>query len=142
MKPVNGQILDDSSKLGSLLDTKGKNLKFEQSKDVDGDLVYFAKGSDGKTYSAQLQKRNLVVSVFETPKEKVEKKAIEDRGAKLVQGEKITGDKRDAEKLQEPVKEDSKDKKELDKIVAELDKPVLEKEEQKEQKNKNTSSKK
>lgn len=148
MKPVNGQVIDDSSQLDSLLDTKGKNLKFKQQDDCpEGDMVFVAKGSDGRTYSAQLARKNLLVSIYDTPKEKVEKKAIEDRGAKLVQGEKVTGDNRDAEKIQEPVKENSKDKKQLDKLVAELDDPFLKKEQKenqekdKESKNKNTSKK-
>lgn len=142
MKPVNGQIIDNASQLSTLLDTQGKNLKFEQVKDCpEGDLVFTAKGSDGRTYSAQLEKRTLIVSIFDTPKEKVEKKAIEDRGAKLVQGEKVSGTNKDADKIQEPVKEGSQDKKQLDKIVAELDKPLLQKEDNN-SKNKNTSTKK
>lgn len=72
MKPVNGQIIDDASKLSLLLDTQGKNIKFEQDKSVDGDLIYFGKGTDGRTYAAQLQDKRLIISVYETPKEKEE----------------------------------------------------------------------
>ena len=90
MNPVNGQVIDDSSKLESLLDTKGKSLKFKkQSADEDGapdgDLIYVAKGSDGRTYSAQLARKNLVISVYDSPKEAKEKKAIEEKSVKLVQ---------------------------------------------------------
>ena len=130
MNPANGQIIDNVSKLDSLVDLKGKNLKFKQDKEVEGDIVYIAKGSDGKNYSAQLEKKTLIVSIYDTPKEKVEKKAIEERSEKLVQGGKITGDLDDAkdnEGIKEPKKENSKDKKDLDKIVNELDKPVLNK---------------
>lgn len=140
MNPVNGQVIDDSSKLESLLDTKGKNLKFKQQDDSpDGDLVYTAKGSDGRTYSAQLQKKNLVISVYDTPKENVEKKAIQQRGEKLRQGGKIEGDLKDAksEDQKEPKKENSRDKKELDDIVEKLDKPLLNKEKENREKDKN-----
>jgi len=113
MKPVNGQIIDDVSKLDSLLDTKGETLNFKQDKDVDNDLVYTAKGSDGKTYSAQLQRKSLIVAVYETPKEdkKKEKKAIEERGAKLVQGEKVTGKLDDAKSSERNNKEPEKESK-------------------------------
>ena len=89
MNPVNGQVIDDSSKLESLLDTKGKSLKFKKQSDEDGtpdgDLIYVAKGSDGRTYSAQLARKNLVISVYDSPKEAKEKKAIEEKSVKLVQ---------------------------------------------------------
>jgi hypothetical protein len=113
MKPVNGQIIDDISKLDNLEDMKGKKLKFKQDDEVGGDLCYTAKGSDGKTYSAQLEKRTLKVSLYDTPdsKEKVEKKAIEERGEKLVQGGKVSGgleDAKDNEGIKEPQKESNK----------------------------------
>ena len=95
MKPVNGQIVDNVSKLDTLEDLKGEALNFKQDKDVDNDLLYTAKGSDGRTYSAQLTSQTLKISVYDTPKEKKEKKAIEERGEKLRQGEKVTGDLKD-----------------------------------------------
>ena len=112
MKPVNGQIVDDVSKLGSLLDMNGKPLKFEQNKDVTDDVVYFAKGSDNKTYSAQLQKKSLIVGIYDTPEEKKEKKAIEERGEKIRQGEPITGKLNDADSAEkdEPEKEEGNNK--------------------------------
>jgi len=109
MKPVNGQIVDDVNKLGSLLDLNGKPLKFEQDKNVNDDLAYFAKGSDGKTYSAQLQRKAVIVGVFDTPEEKKDKQAIEERGAKLVQGEKVTGTKEDAKNTERHVREPEKE---------------------------------
>ena len=112
MKPVNGQIVDDVSKLGSLLDINGKPLKFEQNKEVTDDVVYFAKGSDNKTYSAQLQKKSLIVGIYDTPEEKKEKKAIEERGEKIRQGEPITGKLNDADSAEkdEPEKEEGNNK--------------------------------
>ena len=110
MKPVNGQIVDNVSALDRLEDLKGEPLNFKQDK--DNDLVYTAKGSDGRTYSAQLTSPTLIISVYETPKEKKEKKAIEERGEKLRQGEKVTGkldDAKSAEKdNKEPEKENNK----------------------------------
>ena len=112
MKPVNGQIVDDVSKLDSPLDMNGKELKFKQDKDIEDDLLYVAKGSDGKTYSAQLQKKTLIVALYDTPQEKKEKKAIEERSEKLVQGEKVTGklDDADSKEDDEPKKAAKKDK--------------------------------
>lgn len=109
MKPVNGQIVDDVSRLDSLLDMNGKALKFKQDNDVEDDLLYTAKGSDGKTYSAQLQKKSLIVGIYDTPQEKKEKQAIEERGAKLVQGEKVTGKLDDAKNSERHVKEPEKE---------------------------------
>lgn len=111
MNPVNGQVIDDSSKLESLLDTKGKSLKFKkQSADEDGtpdgDLIYVAKGSDGRTYSAQLARKNLVISVYDSPKEAKEKKEIQEKSVKLVQHNNNNNNNKDKEDKE---KEDKKE---------------------------------
>jgi hypothetical protein len=111
MKPVNGQIIDDVSKLESLEDMNGESLNFKQDKDIDNDLVYTAKGSDGKTYSAQLSSKTLIVSLYDTPKEKKEKKAIEERGEKIRQGGKVTGTLEDAKSAEKDNKNPEKESK-------------------------------
>lgn len=111
MNPVNGQVIDDSSKLESLLDTKGKSLKFKKQSDEDGtpdgDLIYVAKGSDGRTYSAQLARKNLVISVYDSPKEAKEKKEIQEKSVKLVQHNNNNNNKDKEDKEKEDKKEHS-----------------------------------
>lgn len=91
MKPANGQVVSEE-KLGNLEDFNGKPIKFEKQEDGS----FLAKGSDNKTYSAALQTKSLIVNIFDTPQEKKEKKAVDERGKKLVQGEKVTGNLSDA----------------------------------------------
>lgn len=113
MKPVDGQIVGDSNELlNELEDLNGKKLKFNKDEEIKDDLVYEATGSDGKKYTAQLQKKSLIVTVFTPPKsdENKEKKAIEERGKMMRQqgvAAGVTGTKKDADKAQikEPVKE-------------------------------------
>ena len=109
MKPVNGQIVDNVSALDRLEDMNGETLNFKQDKDVDNDLLYTAKGSDGKTYSATLSSKTLIVSLYDTPKEKKEKKAIEERGEKIRQGGKVTGTLKDSDYAEKDNKEPEKE---------------------------------
>ena len=76
LNPVNGQIIGDINEaLEAVVDLKGEKIKFKRDEDVDNDLVYIGEGSDGKTYSIKLQRKNVMVNVYETPKPSPLKKA-------------------------------------------------------------------
>lgn len=119
MNPVEGQIIGDPSELNELTDTKGEKIQFERDNEIKDDLVFKGTGSDGKIYSAQLQKKSLIVSVYSPPtqEEKTTERATEERGKKMRQGVPVTGTNKDVKGNddKEAVKEGSKADKEQQK---------------------------
>lgn len=117
LNPVNGQVLNDIDEaLNAVVDLKGQKIDFKRNEDIKNDIVYTGEGSDGKTYTVQLEKKTVIVSVFGTPKPEEEGKIKS---------------KKPSEGTKPKSKDKKKDEYDLDKVVDQLDKPILEKEEAK-----------
>lgn len=109
LKPANGQVLNDIHEaLNAVVDLKGEKIDFKRNEDIKDDLVYTGEGSDGKTYTIQLENKTVIVSVYATPKPEAGKK------------------------INKSSKDTSNNKKDLDKVVEKLDKPLLDKKDKKE----------
>lgn len=122
MAPVDGQILGDINEaLNAVVDLKGEKIDFKRNEDVKDDLVYTGEGSDGKTYSLQLQKKSVLVSVYETPKP--EEVGKQNKGKKSASSE--------SKSKPAAAKEEGEKKQDLDEIVEKLDKPLLDNEDKK-----------